>query len=230
MITNIRLIENLKESYLRLKSDSCPNFIGKEKQIASEIVFNSEWDQLSDRRIDLIIVADNPGEKENKEKIYLSKNGNAGKLGRIFIEHFFELHRKKGQVLILNKTPFWSNKSSTLKETTGSVVKKSVGLTFEAIENFWKINKDVKIMIFGFDKGAIMNEYFFENYDLCKNENFKKAFYFGKHPSYGHLDGQLASALILELKTKRRIKSIRILSQINKLNREKIKDDYGIRI
>jgi len=229
METNSKIVKDLIELYNNLSSDPIPKFRG-ETVVDSRLVINKEWNDISDRRIDLIIVLDNPGKNEENENIYLSPSGPAGKNGRTFISQYFSIHKKKGQVLVLNKTPFWSNKSESLLETCDSTVEKSVKITFEAIKKLWILNNKMSILVLGLNKKAIMNEVFFKCLINCENDKFKKNIFFGKHPSFGHLGNQFASALVSEIITRRKIKMNRILKRFNDLNEKVILKDYGLKV
>jgi hypothetical protein len=192
-----------------------------------ELVLNEEeWKNLSDRRIDLIFVADNPGDKEKDNSRYL--HGPAGKKGRKFIRHYRDIDRRRGQTLILNKTPYHSTTSDKLTDSS-NCVRRSVEETFSALVQFWKINKGVKIVIAGYSKNLI-NKLLFETYSKCDTEKFKAALYFTNHPSNGHLDSQFAECLVAELKTKRKVKMARVLKRMKKLSAVKIREQHGVEV
>lgn len=79
------------------------------------VVYNTLLDKITqDNNIRLILIADNPGKNERIKQKYLI--GNAGKLAA----NFFNSHSDLGilfpaEVLILNKTPFYSARTAELK-------------------------------------------------------------------------------------------------------------------
>ena len=226
---NTQIIKEMVEAYNSLSPSMTdhPIFIKPKTSevVRSTVVINKEWEKISDRRIDLIILLDNPGTTEKKEELYLSPNGEAGKQGREFISNYCMIEKKRGQILILNKTPYWSNKSETLQDNDH--VKSSVQITFKAIEQFWTNNKNLNVLVMGLNDKTIMNKYFFDFYKSNSNKDFKSHFFFVKHPSFGHLSNQFAFALVSELRTKRKIKMINIFKQFNKLNNDSINKALG---
>lgn len=85
--------------------------------IETPVVYNHEWDEIGPHNeIHLILIADNPGRREQEAKNRRYLIGPSGKI----LERFFQKHPELGvqnrkQILILNKTPIHTPRTMDLK-------------------------------------------------------------------------------------------------------------------
>ncbi|WP_214802010.1 hypothetical protein [Exiguobacterium sp. ERU656] len=79
-----------------------------------QFIYNENLDQLNASSIKYILVGDNPGVKEKEHNKYLI--GATGLIARSFFKSELEVSDFNNEVLILNKTPIHSAKTSGLSE------------------------------------------------------------------------------------------------------------------
>ena len=110
------------------------------------IVYNIDLDALEQPDIKYILVADNPGNEEKKLSRYLV--GPAGIAARVYFERAIVKDFKK-EVLVLNKTPIYSNVTDQLGKTNNDLFQKYMVETI--IDLHQKL--EVPIIISGYSNG-----------------------------------------------------------------------------
>lgn len=123
---------NFKEAFnnqIKIWNERCPNLQEYQKQAAKQaktpdysfetpIVYNKDLDRITlDDEIKLIVIGDNPGKDEQLIKNNRYLVGQAGKIADGFFKRKQELQIDfRKNVIILNKTPIHSAKTSQLKK------------------------------------------------------------------------------------------------------------------
>ena len=82
-----------------------------------EFIYNKQLDSIDINKIKYILVADNPGEKEKLHKRYLV--GESGVASRCFFKAELNISDFDSEVLVLNKTPIYSNTTKELVDLYG---------------------------------------------------------------------------------------------------------------
>lgn len=204
------------------------------------LVINKDWENYNKEKIDVIYVGDNPGEEEKKQNKYLV--GPSGIKAQNFIQvnnkiFGFENH------LIFNKTPYFSkktlflNKKRVLKKdkeedkiikeainTNYERIKESISLTVECIYKLWKINKDMKIFVFGIDEKAhIVKDFFLEI--MTKEESFLEAIFYLYHPSNNWLFASFGQKIFEQFNNNGESITLdyyKLLKEVDKQNKDKL--------
>ncbi|HOK00241.1 MAG TPA: hypothetical protein PLW34_11855 [Termitinemataceae bacterium] len=85
--------------------------------IETPVVYNHEWDDIGPHDdIRLILIADNPGRREQEAKNRRYLIGPSGKILERFFQQYPELGiQNRRQILILNKTPIHTPRTTDLK-------------------------------------------------------------------------------------------------------------------
>ena len=139
------------------------------------VVFNESLNDIStDRRINIILVGDNPGRREQETGRYLI--GPSGKLA----ENFFRAHPEldisfRENVLILNKTPLHTPRTADLKKLialggpeAANIIASSQTRMVSVLKRFFNVlaaltpSTPVKIWVIGYSemkKGGIFETY-----------------------------------------------------------------------
>lgn len=176
---NKKILEDLIKEYERVSINNSCN-----------IVIDDRWqneDYLKDinKGIDLIIVGDNPGKHEESDGVYFSTNGSAGKQANTFIEFVKHFYKKKLRYLYLNKTPYHTNSSASLKidDSQELLMQKTV----DALSHFSYINNELIILIVGYSK-IDLNKCFYEilNNKMSSICTLRNKLFFANHFSYGN--------------------------------------------
>jgi len=187
--------ENI-EDFRRVYENNIQFWISKLKdaEIKGSAIFNEDIPETKEKweKIKLIIVADNPGNKEAIEKRYLV--GGAGEIARAFFKITFNDLRinMKENVLVLNKTPINSSNTSDLKNIYNNI--KGKGILNDTQEwmakTIYKLHQilECDLWIIGSGNFEKIFEKFKETingaYNESENEKWKRVFVF-KHFSYG---------------------------------------------
>ena len=130
-----------------------------------KFIFNNDLKELAAKQIKYILIADNPGQIEAAKGRYLV--GPAGISARIFFERFFVNNFNK-QVLVLNKTPIYTNTTAKLKEIDDKILEETQTFIVSMINNLYKILK-VPVIISGFAGCHISNGGFLDKFSGNKN-------------------------------------------------------------
>jgi hypothetical protein len=133
------------------------------------VVFNESLDDISAKtRIDIILVGDNPGRREQETGRYLI--GPSGKLA----ENFFRTHPLldisfRENVLILNKTPLHTPRTADLKklitlggDAAARLVMESQARMVSVLKQFFIALSPVKIWVIGYSEmknGGVFEPY-----------------------------------------------------------------------
>jgi hypothetical protein len=177
---------------------------GPSYTVKSAVVYNSALDTAVSADIRMILVADNPGRREQEKGLYLI--GPSGKIAENFFRDKLNLDFRKN-VLILNKTPIHTPRTAELKELcrlggkkiTDAVVS-SQNTMAELLLEFWKAGetqdgagktqgkadgKPLPVWIIGYSemkKGGIFETYTEKLKALCAaNPSFKDSIFFFRH-------------------------------------------------
>lgn len=99
-------------------SKSSPKLIDLQQELADlagtpytvkrSVVYNTDLDKINPAEIKLILVADNPGQKEQANERYLDPDGASGTAAENFLvkkSPLYEIREFRKNVLVLNKTP-----------------------------------------------------------------------------------------------------------------------------
>jgi len=88
-----------------------------------DFIWNIELDRFKDKRnikkVDLIIIGENPGENERMTNTYFSIMGYSGLLLRLLLDSYYKIKYNTNyveKVMLLNKIPIFSKDIATLKE------------------------------------------------------------------------------------------------------------------
>lgn len=154
------------------------------------VVINNDWNELVEP-IKLIIVGDNPGEKERDCSVYFYEKGQAGSRARKFAREYLDINEndKLHNVVFMNKCPIYSKNTSSLEvsDDTESDFRKSLCFTVSALEKLSE-NKDLPILITGISSNKLNRRFYKELFQI---EKWKEKFLFGKHFSYNNFHNQL---------------------------------------
>ena len=185
----------------------------------NDLVINKEWNLINEDDITLVIVGDNPGEKEKDNHQYFHSEGKAGGRAREFARQFLNIKKSdtislKG-VIFMNKTPFYSQRTNDLPNEKMSVIDESIDFTLNALNQFIDFD-DIKIIVIGCCANKL-NKVFFKKLKDSIYKKLREKIIFTKHFSYGNFDKQYN-------KFENKSKSINvILNEMNKETRERIK-------
>ncbi|MCX7655083.1 MAG: hypothetical protein N2Z76_00960 [Treponemataceae bacterium] len=122
-----QLREDFKQ-YCNTLQETAPSLVALQKELIAQrgtviypletpVVYNHEWDAINlQDDIRLILIADNPGRREQEARNRRYLVGPSGKI----LEGFFQKHPQLGiqsrrQILILNKTPLHTPRTTDLK-------------------------------------------------------------------------------------------------------------------
>ena len=138
-----------------------------------KVVYNEDLDGKNISEIQYIIVADNPGEKEWENKVYLfDSRDDKKRAGYIAHETFRRLKLDEKMFLVLNKTPIFTPKSENLNKYNESpILQESMEYMAELTFNINKINSSIQTIVFGigdcfdsdkekFDDGELFSAYY----------------------------------------------------------------------
>lgn len=114
------------------------------------IVYNNDLDILEQNDIKYILVADNPGKEEEKLSRYLV--GPAGIAARVYFERALVNDFKK-EVLVLNKTPIYTNVTDQLEEVGNDHSKFQEYMVETIVDLHDKLG--VPIIVSGYSNGII---------------------------------------------------------------------------
>lgn len=136
-----KMIPNLQE----LQKDAAEYFKTPEYSFETPIVYNSDLDKITKNdEIKLIVIGDNPGKDEQLEKNQKYLVGQAGKIAEGFFRRNPELKIDfRKNVIILNKTPIHSAKTSQLKFIVKNGGKKVESLFLES--QLWMAEKTAEL-------------------------------------------------------------------------------------
>ena len=153
-------------------------------------VINNDWNNLVEP-IKLIIVGDNPGEKEKKCGVYFHSEGQAGSRARKFARKFLDINENDQlhNVVLMNKCPIYSKNTSSLKvsDDPKSDFRKSLCFTVSVLKKLSE-NKDLPILITGISSNKLNRRFYKELFQI---ENWEEKFLFSKHFSYNNFQKQL---------------------------------------
>jgi hypothetical protein len=109
--TQFEAIENFRKNFKKQIKEW-------EKQYPDvEFVYNKALDKITeDDEIEYIIVGDNPGKEEKAKGEYLV--GKAGKFCRNFFKNTLDVEDFNNSVIVLNKTPIFTEKTTDLKNVS----------------------------------------------------------------------------------------------------------------
>lgn len=188
-----------------------------------DLIINEDWKNINAEKIKLIIVGDNPGNEEEKERKYLI--GPSGKQLRNFIREKLKIDVNT-EVVYLNKTPIHTKSTNelenykdqellnkTLKRMAEDIVAIHVALN--------GINKNIQLWIIGksqLKKGKIFETFsdsILSSYSTSGHEKLFKNLMVYSHFSYGNFHQEL-NKLPQNMKTKEK------LSKIGRENRDKV--------
>lgn len=153
------------------------------------VVINKDWNKLVEP-IKLIIVGDNPGEKEKKCGVYFHRDGQAGGRARKFARKYLKLDDDKdlNEVVFMNKCPIYSKGTSSLDiNGNESVFWESLCLTIRTLDELSK-NEDLPILITGISSNKLNRRFYKELFQI---EKWEEKFLFSKHFSYNNFHNQL---------------------------------------
>ncbi len=181
-------MHNLIETYKRNIIEQC----SPSENV--QIVFNSDWNKLNPNEIKYILIADNPGQIEKEKSRYLV--GPAGLSTRVYFERAFVSNFKK-EVLVLNKTPIYSNTTSQLSTVLKDLLEKSLSLTVQLIKDLVNL-LNVPVIIMGYSGGLtkyndekklklnsnLLNVFFQEFLNSMKTKDFKIISHFSRDSFY----------------------------------------------
>jgi hypothetical protein len=158
-------------------------------EVLRPAVFNSDLNEKSAYK--MILVADNPGRREQEAGRYLV--GPSGKIA----EGFFSKNPNLGidfraDVLILNKTPIHTPRTVELKELcriggerVADAVRSSQGAMAELLASFWRALGKVPVWIIGYSemkRGGIFEPYTEKLKALCAADKvFAGSVFFYRH-------------------------------------------------
>lgn len=133
-----------------------------------EVVYNEDLDRKNISEIQYIIVADNPGEKEWKNKVYLfDSKDDKKRAGYIAHETFRRLKLDEKMFLVLNKTPIFTPKSKNLNEYNESpILQESMEYMAELTFNINQLKPDAQTIIFGIGDSFDSDKEKFDEKDL----------------------------------------------------------------
>ena len=110
------------------------------------IIFNKDLNNLKENEIKYILIGDNPGNIEADKKRYLV--GPAGISARVFFERYLVDNFNK-EVLVLNKTPIYTNVTDGLKKVDILILQKTQKYIVSIINDLYKLLKK-PVIISGF--------------------------------------------------------------------------------
>jgi len=153
------------------------------------VVINNDWNKLVEP-IKLIIVGDNPGEKEKKCGVYFHREGQAGSRARKFAREYLNINEKGKlhNVVFMNKCPIYSKNTSSLKvsDDPESDFRKSLCLIVSALEKLSE-TKGLPILITGISSNKLNRRFYKELFQI---EKWEEKFLFSKHFSYNNFHNQ----------------------------------------
>ncbi len=109
-------------------------------------VFNNDLEKIKKENVKYILIGDNPGKTEKENNRYLI--GGAGISARIFFERYF-VDNFSEEILVLNKTPVYSNITTSLKGVAPSILKETQEYTVNTIVKLYSV-LSVPVIISGF--------------------------------------------------------------------------------
>lgn len=115
-----------------------------------EFVYNENLDRLVEKEVKYILVGDNPGKNEKEQNKYFI--GEAGLVAKWFFKSELDIMSFENEVLILNKTPIYSEKTDLLNQFYPDyldVMKESQGYMACLIYKIQKILK-CEVIIIGY--------------------------------------------------------------------------------
>lgn len=86
--------------------------VWREKYQSLTFVYNEQLDCIDINKVKYILVADNPGKQENRSSRYLV--GESGIAARAFFKAELGISNFDEEVIVLNKTPIYTNKTENL--------------------------------------------------------------------------------------------------------------------
>lgn len=196
--------EILQKKYLEIiiKYKNYLENLNKElKNLDYNVVFNEELLEKKVQNLKTIIVMDNPGDEENQKKKYL-----VGKAGKAFNKILEKINLKRENLIILNKTSFYTTSTNDLMKLYKNQTLKTIFLeeqkfTFNIIKEL-SLLLNLPIMVHGFSAYLKNNKIFINNEksnrplyvffnNLYNKEINQDMIYFYMHSSYGNLAKQL---------------------------------------
>lgn len=167
------------------------------------VVFNNDLLNVDWANIEYLIVADNPGQKEKDNGVYLYNNQNDARASGSIAKRLLD-YLEINQYVVLNKCPIYSEKTADLKNNDDGILLESqefmANLTFHLHS---LLGCNVKVYIFGlgecFEQGeyvgdeenGVMKHYFNKIRQLYLGQSapisFKNNVHIFKHFSYWHV-------------------------------------------
>ncbi|MGL5049575.1 MAG: hypothetical protein ACRC5W_04355 [Cetobacterium sp.] len=157
--------------------------IEKELKSNYEIIFDKDLKKVKEfSSITWVVVGDNPGKTELKNKRYFSEGTAAKGLKKCFDEKL-KLKRNENYIC-LNKTPIYSVKTDDLSAVDQNLLQKSFSITAELIFNLHILNPKINVLIVGFSSKSIKSFFSELKKQYEKNENLINNIYVVPHFSY----------------------------------------------
>jgi len=171
------IISKLKDNYYKINknNEQC-------------LVINKEWQSINNEKLKIIVVGDNPGEKEKEDCIYFHPEGTAGSKAREFLARYY----KDDEIIFINKCPFYSPTTNELmiNEQSKDAINMSLFYTVQAIKELL-INSKVKVLITGCTSNKLNRRFYRLLFKELKDWKDRKNLFFSKHFSRNHFKSQL---------------------------------------
>jgi hypothetical protein len=124
-----------------------------------QVIFNNNLESVDWNRVTHIIVADNPGQKEKDNGVYLYNDQNDARTSGSIAKRLLD-YLKIDQYVVLNKCPIYSKKTADLKNNDDRILRESqefmAKLTFDLHH---LLGCGVKVYIFGLGECFEQDEY-----------------------------------------------------------------------
>lgn len=196
------LIDVWKNQYERPLHDAC---IARHPDAEQFIVANVDLHNVNASRIRMIVVADNPGDHEQQDGVYLHPEGKSGSaIRRIFQE---KVQMEFGDnILVLNKTPIYSHGTVDLRrnlqghdhlqEFLKLTQREMARITF----GIHSVLPDSQLAVFGYGacqkqngtfQSGVLFEYFRALVCAYQDSPLRAKVLLHQHPANGCLDGEM---------------------------------------
>lgn len=186
----------MEQNFGELVSDFKNNIaIWKEKCSNLDFIYNKQLDNIDVKKIKYILVADNPGKNEKQHGRYLV--GESGVAARCFLKSEFNISDFDSEVLVLNKTPIYSDKTQELIELYNEYEDILIESQEYMSNLLFKIHSIIKCKVFiiGFsncrngsgwlvenhNNNRVLPYFFKELINLYSSNKLKKEIYLYKH-------------------------------------------------
>ncbi|MDD2487633.1 MAG: hypothetical protein PHS92_04670 [Candidatus Gracilibacteria bacterium] len=142
-------------------------FLDAKQRYGIDFVLSKELERIDFRKVEIVLVGDNPGKDELKNNEFFSMQGSAGVMARKLFNTIYGEESFERNVLVLNKTLFHTNRTAQLKGSNGAdLLEESQTLMADFLIDFLK-EKKVPVIVVGF---AEMEGFFKTYFSLLKEK------------------------------------------------------------